>query len=404
MRALYYNCNFGISGFMNVSAMLDLGMPLDYLLEELSKLNLSGYRLEASKVNANGLVGTQLSLILEDVAEEELKEEISQEKNGLERRRESPEFLESLKAKKRKLFNFQNRYYMRTHYSAMRKHVEISLSKRAKKHRSSENVQEKFLQGGVSYTEILEIIAKSFISEKSKAVSIDIFKRLCEVEFKVQAKEDIVFEQEAMISFLVEIVASAIALDYFKVDKVYATSLNIGSGFVDRSKGKYPISVSATKLLLKELPCSLSGFKLEGTNAVGVGILLSTVDGFNEEVSANILGEGLGFGNDTSGRYSLGVSLLDLGEGVVSSYKKGEIVELCANVDEMSEANFEALRQKLLAVGALDIWQENIFRGAKVASKLCLVFKVESENKILEALKIANIRELRRDLKTRYIG
>ena len=39
MRILYYDCFSGISGDMNLGALVDLGVPGDYLLKELKKLS-----------------------------------------------------------------------------------------------------------------------------------------------------------------------------------------------------------------------------------------------------------------------------------------------------------------------------------------------------------------------------
>ncbi len=38
MKILYYDCFAGISGDMNLGAMLDLGIEADYLKNELSKV------------------------------------------------------------------------------------------------------------------------------------------------------------------------------------------------------------------------------------------------------------------------------------------------------------------------------------------------------------------------------
>ena len=42
MKVLYYDCFSGISGDMNLGAMIDLGIDLSYLRSELGKLNLQG--------------------------------------------------------------------------------------------------------------------------------------------------------------------------------------------------------------------------------------------------------------------------------------------------------------------------------------------------------------------------
>lgn len=65
MKTVYFDCFSGISGDMILGAFLDLGVPLAALQEELSKLKLSGYRLEVSKVVKNGLSGTRVNVLTE---------------------------------------------------------------------------------------------------------------------------------------------------------------------------------------------------------------------------------------------------------------------------------------------------------------------------------------------------
>ena len=43
MGVLYYDCFSGISGDMNLGALIDLGVDKEYLINQLSKLNLNEY-------------------------------------------------------------------------------------------------------------------------------------------------------------------------------------------------------------------------------------------------------------------------------------------------------------------------------------------------------------------------
>jgi pyridinium-3,5-bisthiocarboxylic acid mononucleotide nickel chelatase len=69
MRMLYYDCAAGISGDMNLAAMLDLGVSPEYLRVELSKLGLDReFRLEVSRDARKGIAGTRVDVV---VAQEE---------------------------------------------------------------------------------------------------------------------------------------------------------------------------------------------------------------------------------------------------------------------------------------------------------------------------------------------
>ena len=62
MKILYYDCFSGISGDMNLGAMLDLGIDPAFLINELKKLNLSGWELEFTKDQRHGIGGTMVTV------------------------------------------------------------------------------------------------------------------------------------------------------------------------------------------------------------------------------------------------------------------------------------------------------------------------------------------------------
>jgi uncharacterized protein (TIGR00299 family) protein len=62
MKILYYDCFSGISGDMNLGAMLDLGIDKAYLIDELNKLNLEGWELIVQKDQRHGITGTKVTV------------------------------------------------------------------------------------------------------------------------------------------------------------------------------------------------------------------------------------------------------------------------------------------------------------------------------------------------------
>jgi uncharacterized protein (TIGR00299 family) protein len=64
MKILYYDCFSGISGDMNLGALIDLGIDKNYLINELSKLKIDGYKISVEKTVKNGISGTKVDVIL----------------------------------------------------------------------------------------------------------------------------------------------------------------------------------------------------------------------------------------------------------------------------------------------------------------------------------------------------
>ena len=64
-KILYYDASSGISGDMNLAALVGLGVDFDYLCSELEKLNLSGeFYLEQKNVVKNGIAATKIDVVL----------------------------------------------------------------------------------------------------------------------------------------------------------------------------------------------------------------------------------------------------------------------------------------------------------------------------------------------------
>jgi pyridinium-3,5-bisthiocarboxylic acid mononucleotide nickel chelatase len=62
MKILYYDCFSGISGDMNLGAMIDAGVDPDYLINELKKLKLEGWELKVEKDQRHGISGTKVTV------------------------------------------------------------------------------------------------------------------------------------------------------------------------------------------------------------------------------------------------------------------------------------------------------------------------------------------------------
>jgi hypothetical protein len=62
MKIIGYDCFSGISGDMNLGAMIDLGIDKTYLIDELNKLNVPGWELLVQKDQRHGITGTKVTV------------------------------------------------------------------------------------------------------------------------------------------------------------------------------------------------------------------------------------------------------------------------------------------------------------------------------------------------------
>lgn len=62
MKIISYDCFSGISGDMNLGAMIDLGIDKTFLISELNKLNLEGWELIVQKDQRHGITGTKVTV------------------------------------------------------------------------------------------------------------------------------------------------------------------------------------------------------------------------------------------------------------------------------------------------------------------------------------------------------
>ena len=62
----YFDCFSGISGDMTLGALIDLGTPVEWLQNELSRIPLDGFCLTITPMMRNGIAATSVRVEIED--------------------------------------------------------------------------------------------------------------------------------------------------------------------------------------------------------------------------------------------------------------------------------------------------------------------------------------------------
>ncbi len=66
MKMAYFDCFSGVSGDMTLGALVDAGLDIAVLRDELAKLPVQAYRLETRVVKRSGLRGTKVDVVVDE--------------------------------------------------------------------------------------------------------------------------------------------------------------------------------------------------------------------------------------------------------------------------------------------------------------------------------------------------
>lgn len=286
MTLLYLDATAGIAGDMTVAALLDLGLPLGYLQQELAKLGLpaGSYDVSEEQVMRQGVAGRHFTVQLPS--------------DG--------------------------------HHHGHHHH-----------HRH--------------YADIRGMIAASSLAERAKELAQRIFLRLAEAEALAHqvALDEVQFHEVGAIDSIVDIVGTAIGLDWLGVEQVYVSAVPLGGGFVETAHGRLPVPAPATAELLKGLRVHGDCSQGERVTPTGAAILSALVEG-NRRLPAMTV-ERIGHGAGTRD-FTDCPNILRAMLGTVDATHLDTVVEASCNLDDVTSEVLGYTVVQLLEQGALDAW------------------------------------------------
>ncbi|MEX0325850.1 MAG: nickel pincer cofactor biosynthesis protein LarC [Puniceicoccaceae bacterium] len=210
-----------------------------------------------------------------------------------------------------------------------------------------------------TFADIKRIIESSGLDADVKEDAIAVFRALAEAEGAVHGKppEAIHFHEVGAIDSIIDITGAAICWKLLGIERVAASTLELGSGTVQCAHGRMPVPAPATAKLVKDFPVSLGGTTGEATTPTGAALLAGKKCLFGQALRGKTLAAGIGIGqrDDPTAANVVYVSLLK--ETAEAAAPAGEVIELATNLDDMSPEHVAFIVEELLKAGALDVWQ-----------------------------------------------
>ncbi len=232
------------------------------------------------------------------------------------------------------------------------------------------------------YEDITSIIEKSPLSPEVKQRSLDIFEKIANAEASIHGcpREKVHFHEVGGIDAMVDIVGTALCIDYLGIDNVIASPIPLGSGFVNCQHGILPVPAPATLDILKGVPVYGTKVTHELVTPTGAAIIVTLAESFEEMPAMIIEKTGYGAGKrELESRPNL--LRIITGKALVppkthpAGYQQDSVVVVDTCIDDMNPEVFGFLMERLFEKGALDVYWIPIFmkknRPATMVQVLC---------------------------------
>ena len=408
MKVLFFDCFSGISGDMTIGAFLDAGVDYDYLKNELAKLKLEGYSLKAEKTTKNGLAATKFNVM--DCAGnvfghaplfghchkthdhgfiEGVKHNGSVYRDHVENHghgaHDHDHQHDHDHGHDHAHGHNHNHDHDHDHHHDCEQDAGFGAETSSEYGMPIEHHEHEILRHEASHShsgaaghahrnldDIKKIIDSSELNKNVREISIKIFENIAAAESKMHnvAVDKIHFHEVGAIDSIIDIVGTAICIDFLKIEKFYVSKIPVSFSFINTSHGKWPNPAPASLELLKNFTLTKSPIEKELVTPTGAAIIKTLCEpcGCPPDFELKATGYGAGYhdfehpnvlrimiGEKKKIRTSVPEAGICGETAEALGCETDEVDLLTANIDDMQPEYFEPLIEELMTAGALDV-------------------------------------------------
>ncbi|MBN2047051.1 MAG: nickel pincer cofactor biosynthesis protein LarC, partial [Anaerolineaceae bacterium] len=236
------------------------------------------------------------------------------------------------------------------------------------------------------YQDIAGMIQASGLNDSVKETAILIFHKLAESEAKMHGTtvEEVHFHEVGALDSIIDIVGAAIGLDYFNIERLYASSLPYGEGSVKTQHGVLPVPAPATLDLLTRAGAPLRSVETTRELVTPTGAAILAALATFERPAMRLQKVGVGAGQRQLPWAN--IFRLLIGERHQDD-TPAALVLMETNIDDMNPQTFGAVMPKLFAAGALDVFTTPIYmKKNRPATMLSIIAKKSDESQLAEII------------------
>jgi pyridinium-3,5-bisthiocarboxylic acid mononucleotide nickel chelatase len=361
-KVAYFECPTGIAGDMCLAALIDAGVPVDYLLDKLQLLGISGeYRFTTSIVKHHGQAATHVDVEL--VAEQH---DHPHEHGGHD--------LQHDPGHQHDHSGHRNHDHQHDHghphdhsghgshnHKHDHGHSHNHSGHEDQRHLAVIDKEQHYHSPQRNLPVISELIDRANLPLRVTQWSKEVFRQLAIAEGLVHgiAPELVHFHEVGAVDAIVDIVGTCLGLDYLGIEEIYCSPLPTGGGTVKAAHGVMPVPVPAVLQLWQSrfVPVYHNGIDLELVTPTGAALVVALAKQFGTAPAMQIQKIGLGAG--TKQMVLPNILRLWIGE-TADNQNLEEIWVLETQIDDVNPQVIGYLFDRLLDAGAVDVFTQPV--------------------------------------------
>ena len=235
-----------------------------------------------------------------------------------------------------------------------------------------------------SVAEITEFIDTVPLADEVKDNAKAVYTHIAEAESRVHGHpiENIHFHEVGSLDALADVLSVCELMHELAPDKVLASPVNVGSGFVKCAHGVLPVPAPATELILRGVPIYSGQIKSELCTPTGAALLKHFAEAFVPMPVLRV--ERAGCGTGKKNFVTANVVRVLLGE---TDEQKERIIELACNLDDMTPEELGFTMEELFRLDALDLYITSIgMKKSRPAVMLTCMCRADKRDEMLRCI------------------
>ena len=346
MKTLYLECGMGAAGDMLAAALLELVDDRQAFVDRMNSLGLPGVHVETERSVKCGITGTHMKITVD--GEEEESEDVHEHHHDHEHDHHHD----------------HDDHHDHEHHHDHHHHDHD--------HDHGED-HEHYHHHHASVTDIEALIDGLDVSDKVKADAKAVYALIAEAESAAHGRpvNEIHFHEVGTMDAVADVVGVCLLMEQIGADRVVASPVHVGSGYVRCMHGVLPVPAPATAYILKGIPTYGGQVQGELCTPTGAALLRHFADAFGDRPVMMVDAIGYGMGKKDFERANCVRAFL--GE---SGGSREEIARLECNLDDMTGEELGFAMEQLFKAGARDVYTQPIgmkkSRPGVLLSVICL--------------------------------